>query len=261
MGTVSAIRFSASERPAELGCPNCGFTAWCLPAGLTSHESKQFNDRVEHRRPLKRGEHLHNAGSAQTSLYVINSGFLKTSLVDGDGREQVTGFPMTGDLIGMEAIDSGKYLCTRIALEDSRLCGMRFADFEDLGHTIPALQHHFHRVMGAEIARDHGIMLLLGAMRAEERVATFLLSLSRRFSARGYSGTHFRLPMTRQDIGSYLGLQIETVSRVLSRFSYNELIAIDVKDIEIKSLSRLQQIIGDPETRRSATRRTRSETD
>jgi len=238
----------ADSRPSALPhseCPNCSFVAWYRHAGLSLHEASQFNERVEHRRLVKRGEYLHQAGSALMSLHVICSGFLKTSITDGDGREQVTGFPMTGNLIGMEAIGSGKYMCNRIALEDSSLCGMRYADFEELGHAIPAFQHDFHRVMGAEIARDQGIMFLLGAMRAEERVATFLLNISKRFAARGYSGTHFRLPMTRQDIASYLGLKLETVSRIFSRFNKMQLIAINVKDVEIKNIARLQQLVGD----------------
>ena len=174
---------------------------------------------------------------------MICSGFLKTSITDGDGREQVAGFSMTGELVGMDAIGTGKHMCDTVALEDGSLCGMRYADFEELGRAIPALQHHFHRVMGAEIARDHGIMLLLGAMRVEERIAVFLLNLSRRFSARGYSGTHFRLPMTRQEIASHLGLTLETVSRAFSHFNNIQLTAINGKDVEIRSLARLQQLL------------------
>ena len=258
---MSSVSQGFSVRPASRGCPNCGFTSWCLPAGLTAKGSKQFNDRIEHYRLVKGREYLHHAGSALTSLHVVHSGFLKTSIIDGDGHEQVTGFSMTGDLIGIDAIGTGRYLCNTIALEDSRLCGMRFADLEYLGRAIPALQHHFHRVMGAEIVRSHGIMLLLGPMSAAERLATFLLSLSRRFSARGYSGAHFRLPMTRQDIGSYLGLRIETVSRELSRFNRSGLIAIDAKDVEIKSMAGLQELIGDYEMRRSLARHMKSGTD
>lgn len=256
MSTVRLVS-SLQSRVPQNGCPNCGLDSWCLPANLTLPESKKFNDRIEHRRPVKRSKYLHRAGAPLESLYVINSGFLRTSMADSDGREQVIGFSMTGELVGLDAIGTGKYLCDSIALEDSSLCGMRYSDLEELGHTIPALQHHFHQVMSAEITRDHGIMALLGVMSAEERVATFLLNLSIRFSARGYSGTYFRLPMTRHDIGSYLGLKLETVCRILSHFNNIQLISINQREIEIRSILKLRQRIGVHETTRISTRRTK----
>ncbi len=257
MSTVCHAVFFPSPAPHG-GCPNCSLTAWCLPANLTLHESQQFNDRIEHRRLTMRNEYLHRAGSALTSLYVINSGFLKTSVTDGDGRDQVTGFTMTGEFIGMDAIGTGNHQCDTTALEDSHLCGMRYSDFEELGRAIPALQHHFHRMMGAEIARDHGIMLLLGTMQVEERVAVFLVNLSMRFSARGCSGTHFRLPMSRHEIASYLGMKMETVSREFSRLNNIQLIATNGKDIEIKNLPQLQRMIGVHKTRWPLPRRAKS---
>lgn len=175
------------------------------------------------------------------SLYVVNSGFLKTSVSDSVGREQVIGFSMTGELVGLDAIGEGTYLCDSIALEDSSVCGIRFSDLEELCRTIPALQNHLHTVMGAEIVRDHGIMLLLGAMSAEERVITFLLNISMRFSTLGYSGLNFRLPMTRRNIGSYLGLSLETVSRVFTCLDNMQLLSINHRSIEIKSMLKLQQ--------------------
>lgn len=234
--------------PAPLlrDCPSCRFMAWGQRADLTARESRQFNDRIEHRRPKKRSEYLNQAGAALTSLYVIHSGFLRTSITDGDGREQITGFFMPGELIGMEAIATGMHPCNTTALEDSSVCGMAFADFEQLNRDIPALQHHFHRAMGTEITRDHGMMLLLGAMRAEQRVAVFLLNLSKRFAAGGYSEVRFRLPMTRQEIGNYLGLKTETVSRAFSHFDSIQVIAVHGKDIEIRDLVCLQQLIRDP---------------
>jgi CRP/FNR family transcriptional regulator len=239
-------------------CPDCGLFSWCLSANLNVHESMQFNNRIEHRRLITRNEYLHHAGAALSSLYVIHSGFLKTSMTDSNGREQVTGFSITRDLVGMDAIGTSKHQCDTIALEDSHLCGMRYSDLEELGCVIPALQRHFHRVMGAEIARDHGVMLMLGSMRVEQRVAVFLLNLSKRFRACGYSGTHFRLPMTRREIASYLGVRLETISRVFSHFNNTRLIAMDGKDIEIENLVRLQQIIEAHDTRRPRLRRTRS---
>jgi CRP/FNR family transcriptional regulator len=243
MSAVCPVNFRRSELP-QGSCQNCGFLAWCLPADLTLREANRFNERIVHRRPIKRNEYLHHAGAALTSLNVINSGFLKTSITNGSGHEQITGFSMSGELVGMDAIGATRHLCNTVALEDSHLCGIAFSDFEQLTRNIPALQQHFHRAMGAEITRDYGIMLLLGGMRAEERVAMFLLNISKRFTARGYSGVRFRLPMTRYEIGNYLGLKLETVSRVFSRLDDIELIAINGKEIEIKNLAQLQQRIG-----------------
>ena len=241
-------------------CPNCCFDAWCLPANLAAHEAKKLNDRIEHRRLIKRNEYLHYAGMGLTSLFVIKSGFLKTKVTNRNGREQITGFSMAGELVGLDAIGEGKHQCDTAALVDSHLCAIAYVAWEQLILEIPALQRHFHRAMSAEIVRDHGIMLLLGAMRAEERVGIFLLNLSMRFSARGYSGTHFMLPMTRQDIASYLGLKMETVSRVFSHFHNNQVIAINNKNVEIRSLARLQEIVGDYEPGRFPAPRTKSDT-
>jgi CRP/FNR family transcriptional regulator, anaerobic regulatory protein len=231
--------------PAPLwnDCPNCSFIAWCTPANLTAHQVRQFGDRLEHRRLRKHHEYLHRIGAALISLYVINSGFLRTSITDDEGREQIIGFLMPGDLVGMEAIATGRYQCDTITLEDSSVCGVAFADFQQLNRDIPALQHHFHRALGSEIARDHSMMMMLGVMCAEERVASFLLNLSQRFAARGCSATLFHLPMTRQDIGNYLGLKMETVSRAFSHLASSRLIAIHGKDVEIISVERLQQTI------------------
>ena len=150
---------------------------------------------------------------------------------------------MTGDLLGLDAIETGKHLCDTVALEDSTLCGMRYVDFENLGRNVPALQHHFHRLMSAEIARDKEVMFLLGSMNAKERAAAFLVSMSKRFAARGYSGTRFRLPISRTEIASYIGVKLETVCRVFSGFQHDEIIDIKGKNVELTNLARLQQAL------------------
>jgi CRP/FNR family transcriptional regulator len=244
----SASSFPSAQPDGE--CPNCGFFAWCLPANLELHESKRLNDLVSHQRLIRRDDYLYRAGSSLGILYVICSGFVRTSLSRDDGREQVTGFSMAGELVGMDAIGTGKHICDSVALEDTHVCGIRYADFEGLGRGLPGVQQHFHRMMSAEVTREHGIMFVLGSMRAHERVAVFLLNLSKRFSARGYSAVRFKLPMSRQDIGSYLGLKLETVSREFSHLNDIGIIAINNKNVEIRSLARLQQEIGGHETRR-----------
>ena len=242
MNRKIAIR-AAPPPPQSLECPDCGFIDWGRRADMSVDELKSFCKRIEHHRTRKHHEHLLRAGTTLGVLYVINSGFVKTIISDGKGHEQITGFSMPGDLIGMDAIATGRHQCSTIAIEDSSVCGVAFAELEQLNRDIPALQHHFNQTMGAEITRDHSMMLLLGAMRAEERVAMFLLNLSRRFALRGRSETRFRLPMSRQEIGNYLGLQFETVSRAFSHLAGAQLIAIDGKEVEIRNLEQLRQVL------------------
>ncbi len=225
-------------------CKTCGLRELCLPAGLSQTELEQLDSIVNRKRPLKRGDYLYRAGEELQSLYAIRTGFLKTCMLHDDGREQVAGFHMMGEMLGMDAIGAGKHMADAIALEDSAICEIPFGEFERLSRDVPTLQHHFHRIMSREITRDYGVMLLLGSMRAEERLAAFLLNLSLRFAARGYSAMQFNLRMTREEIGSYLGLKLETVSRAFSHFQQQGLIAVQNKSIEIKKPEALRTMIG-----------------
>ena len=225
-------------------CSTCSLRELCLPAGLDQGELERLDTIVNRKRPLKRGDYLYRAGGTLQSLYAVRTGFLKSCVLHDDGREQVAGFHMMGELLGMDAIGSGKHLCDAVALEDTEVCEIPFHDLEHLSREIPALQQHFHRIMSREIARDYGVMLLLGSMRAEERLAAFLLNLSQRFAARGYSRSRFNLRMTREEIGSYLGLKLETISRAFSRFQSEGVITVQNKNIEIKDLERLRALIG-----------------
>ncbi len=225
-------------------CSTCSLHELCLPAGLDTQELDQLEAIVKRKRPLKRGDYLYRAGGGLQSLFAVRTGFLKSCVLHDDGREQVAGFHMMGELLGLDAIGSGKHLCDAVALENSELCEIPFDELEHLSRDIPALQRHFHRIMSREIARDYGVMLLLGSMRAEERLAAFLLNLSQRFAARGYSPTRFNLRMTREEIGSYLGLKLETVSRAFSHFQNEGVIGVNNKSIEIKDLDRLRALVG-----------------
>jgi CRP/FNR family transcriptional regulator, anaerobic regulatory protein len=243
VGAVCAVKLSTTGLPRST-CPNCGFAAWSQSAHLTSDELKQIDEQVVHFRPIRRHEYVHRSGAPLTSLNIIHSGFLKTSITNCHGNLQVTGFSMRGDMVGMDGISTGVHQCDTIALEDTYLCGIDFARLERITDDIPALRRLFQQTIGVEIARQYGVMFLLGAMRADERVAIFLLNLSKRFAARGCSAVDLRLPMQRREIADYLGLKLETVSRILSRLQECEVIAIDGKNIEIKSVERLHQITG-----------------
>jgi CRP/FNR family transcriptional regulator len=225
-------------------CSTCSLRELCLPAGLDSEELAQVDKMINRRRPVRRGDYLYRAGAELQSLYAIRTGFIKSCVLHEDGREQVAGFHMMGELLGLDAISSGRHLCDAIALEDTEMCEIPFAMLERLAREIVSLQRHFHRLMSREIVHDQGVMLLLGSMRAEERLAAFLLNLSQRFATRGYSSTEFNLRMTREEIGSYLGLKLETISRVLSRFQQEGLIEVRNKYLKILDADALRRVIG-----------------
>jgi CRP/FNR family transcriptional regulator len=227
----------------KTACSTCSLQELCLPAGLSAGELKSVDELIDRRRPVKRGDYLFRSGASLHSLYAIRSGFMKSCVLHEDGREQVAGFHMMGDLMGLDAIGTNQHLCDAVALEDSEVCEIPLKDLEDMSRSIPSLQQHFHRIMSREIARDYGVMLLLGSMRAEERLAAFLLNLSQRFAARGYSQTEFHLRMTREEIGSYLGLKLETVSRTLSHFQAQGLIAVQNKHLRILNMDSLRELV------------------
>jgi len=229
---------------AELkaACANCNLRELCLPAGLSQKELDQLDTLVSVRRKVKRGEALYRASEPFDAVYAVRSGFFKSRVTYEDGRDQVTGFSMAGEILGMDGISQGSHNCDAVALEDSEVCSIPYAHLEDLSREIDGLQRHFHKVMSREIVRESGVMMLLGVMRAEERIAAFLLNLSQRLSARGYSPMEFHLRMTREEIGSYLGLKLETVSRAFSKFQADSLIEVDQKHVRILDIGGLQAI-------------------
>ena len=224
-------------------CSTCNLRELCLPFGLSLEELERLDDLISTRRRIKRGDHLYRVGDSFDAIYAIRSGFFKTDVLLEDGREQVTGFQMGGELLGLDGISTEHHTCNAIALEDSEICAIPFARLESLSREIHTLQRHFHKVMSREIVRDHGVMMLLGTMRAEERLAAFLLNLSQRFTARGFSHAEFYLRMTREEIGSYLGLKLETVSRAFSRFQEEGHIAVQQKHVRILNVDGLKALL------------------
>ncbi len=230
----------------KAACSQCTLRELCLPYGLSASEIEQIESMVGVRRRVKRQQHLYRAGETFEAIYAIRSGFFKTDVLLEDGRDQVTGFQMAGEILGMDGISGEAHTCNAVALEDSEICVIPFAHLERLSREIQALQRHFHQVMSREIVRDHGVMMLLGTMRAEERLATFLLNLSQRFTTRGYSPAEFHLRMTRDEIGSYLGLKLETVSRAFSRFQDEGFISVQQKHIRILDIAGLKKLLNHP---------------
>ena len=246
MSTVIAIQpgFKPASAKFEVSCATCNLRELCLPGALCIEDVQRVENIVYARRRVKRGEALFNAGAEFNAIYAIRSGFFKTSVLDGEGREQVTGFFMVGELLGLDGLGSGAYHGSAIALEDSEVCPIPFANLEEIARTVPALQHNLCQFVAREISHDHGVMLLLGSRRADERLASFLVSLSARYFSRGYSSTEFTLRMTREEIGSYLGLSLETVSRLFSRMQRDGLIVAQQKEIELKDVASLRERVG-----------------
>jgi len=227
----------------KTACSQCNLRELCLPFGLDPREVDQLDEVVGARRKIKRQQHLYRSGDGFEAIYAIRAGSFKTDVILEDGRDQVTGFQMTGEVLGLDGISTERHSCNAIALEDSEVCVIPFSRLEELSRQVESLQHQFHKIMSREIVRDHGVMMLLGSMRAEERLAAFLLNMSQRFTARGFSPSEFHLRMTRDEIGSYLGLKLETVSRAFSRFQEEGLVAVQQKHIRILDTPGLKRLL------------------
>ena len=230
----------------KVACSNCNLRELCMPVDLSPSDLDRIDKLVGTRRQIKRGDSLYQLGTDFKSLFAIRSGFFKTSLTIEDGREQVTGFQMAGEIMGLDGIVSDLHTCDAVALENAEVCVMPFDKIEALSREVSALQHHVHKIMSREIVREHSVMMMLGSMRAEERVAAFLLNLSHRLHARGFSRSELVLRMTREEIGSYLGLKIETVSRTFSKFVADGVLEVKQKNLRILQLDSLHRLVNAP---------------
>ncbi len=217
----------------KVSCGDCTLAELCLPLGLNLDDLAELDNIIKQARPLQRGDYLFNTGDPFQRLYAIRSGAIKVYKVSEDGNEQILGFYLPGELLGFDAIEEQRHVCTAVALETSSYCSIPFSRLEDLCRQLPGLQHQMYRLMSREISTENKSLLLLGKKNAEDKIATFLISLSTRLNLLGYSATEFRLPMSRQEIGNYLGLTVETVSRIFSRLQKEKLISIDRKLIKI----------------------------
>lgn len=227
----------------KVACSNCNLRELCMPMGLKAEELVKIDEVVATRRKIKRGARLYSNGEKFTSLYAIRTGFFKTCINTEDGRNQVTGFQMAGEIIGLDGIVKDHHTCDAVALEDAEVCVMPFDRIEELSREVVSLQRHVHKIMSREIVREHGVMLLLGSMRAEERLAAFLLNLVQRLHARGFSQSELLLRMTREEIGSYLGLKLETVSRTFSKFVEDGIVEVKQRHVRILDTAALKLIV------------------
>ena len=244
-GTID-LPAARSAKPAArpVSCSSCCLAGVCLPSGLDSDKLDEIDELTRAKRRMAKGGALYRSGDTFEALYAVRSGSFKSVGVSRAGEEKVTGLHLPGELLGLDAISTRRHGYDAIALEDSEVCTIPYSRLTQLALRMPQLQGQLLRILSSDISRDQGLMLLLGGMDADRRIAAFLLSLSRRYHNLGYASTRFSLRMTREDIGSYLGLTLETVSRVFSRFQRDGLLAAHQKEVELRDLDRLHERVG-----------------
>ncbi len=228
----------------KIACKNCSLSTLCLPLGLESGDIDKLDQIVKRNRPLHRGDHLFRQGDQFGSLYAVKTGSIKTYAPSQDGGEQVLGFHLPGELIGLDAIEESKHHCSAKVLETTAVCEIPFGRLENLSRHLPSLQHQLFRLLSREIGHDEDMFTLLGKRNAEERLAAFLISLSERFKKRGFSASDFHLSMSRHEIGNYLGLAVETVSRLFTRFQDEGLIKVERRHIQLLAINELHRMSG-----------------
>lgn len=226
----------------SISCTQCRLAKICLPVALDGQDVIKLDEIVKRGRVTQRGEHIYRAGDEFSSVFAIRSGYVKTYRITDDGEEQITGFYFPGEIFGMDGISKHKYTNSAKTLESTAICEIPFERFQELTFEVPNLQRHFFQLMSQEIADDQQLITMLSKKTAEQRIATFLLMVSMRNVERGLSERRFRLAMSRTDIGNYLGLTVETVSRVLSRLSKEGVIDLDQKEVVIVNIEQLREL-------------------
>ena len=238
MSNLALNNETCSHGFIQASCTNCNLKGLCLPLAMDVKDIDRLDHIIQRGRLLQSGDHLYRAGDDFTSIYAVRSGSIKTYLIDDDGIEQITGFYLPGEVLGFDGIDTNNYGCNVVALETSTVCEIPFSRLEELSLQIPTLQRHFFHLMSRHIESNHQMLLTLSKKNAEGRVSTLLLSLSHRYSRRKLSPNAMRLPMSRMDIGNFLGLTIETVSRLQKEGIIN----VDGREVVINDHDRLNEI-------------------
>jgi len=220
-------------------CSTCAFSAACMQRGYDKGHLRDLHVLVEHIGPFREGEHIFREGDPFNAIAAIRGGTVKTYVIDSQGREQVLGFFLPGEVIGLNAISQARYPCNAVALDSVVLCRFSFPNISALATRMPGLQQQLFRLLSEDIGKAS---LLAGNFTADERMAAFIVSLSRRYAERNFSGTRFQLTMTRTDIANYLRLAPETVSRVFRRFQDEGLVHVHRREIELLDPARLQEL-------------------
>jgi len=226
----------------KVSCSACSLRELCLPLGLSNDELQRLESTIKRPRPIHKSDYLFRMGDECRSLYTVRAGSVKTLISTDEGEEQIMGFHLPGELFGLDGLETDIHTCSAVALETTSVCELPIGQFESLCQSIPGLSHQMHRLIGKEVTTDHEMLFLLGKKDAEERLSSFLLSISKRLNQRGFSANEFYLSMSRQDIGNYLGLALETVSRQFTHFQEEGIISVERRHITIHNMDRLKQI-------------------
>lgn len=235
-------RAADNEACSPVTCKDCGIYGLCREVNGPDADLRLLDTIVRNRRMLKRGELLYRIGEPLRAVYAIRCGSVKSYVLTNDGRVQITGFHITGELLGLGAIAANHYASEARVLESTMVCEVPIEVLEAYSEEIPSIRQQMIRIMSQEILDNQELMLLLGKKNSEERLATFLLSFSRRFEKRSYSPTNFNLSMSRSDIGNYLGMAEETVCRVFTRFQDDGLLTTERRQVQLLDLDRLKSI-------------------
>ena len=234
----------------KVRCKECNLRELCFPHGMNDEELDNMDAVVEQPRSLHKNDFLYRDGDKTMAIYAVRSGCVKTMTESANGDEQIVGFHLAGELLGLDGFADGAYSCNAVALETSSVCELPLDQLETLCHKLPGLQKQMRRIMGKEVSKDHKLLLLLGKMTADERLASFLLSLSTRMEERHWNANEFNLMMPRQDIANYLGMAVETVSRLFASFQNENIIEVDRRHITILDMGRLKAMVGDGESKK-----------
>jgi len=234
------LNIQTCPHSTETRCDDCRLAGICLPIGLQLEDIGKLDQIIQRGRPVQKKEYIYHAGDKFKSVYAVRSGAVKTIKITEDGIEQITGFYLPGEIIGIDGLATNSHINSAITLETSAICEIPFSRLEELSTRIPHLQRRFFQIMSKEIASEQQLITLLGKNSAEERIAALLLSISSRNQSRGLSAKDFYLPMSRSDIANFLGLTIETVSRIFTRFHKSGLITLDKKHIVLNHADALR---------------------
>ena len=229
----------------KVSCKECNLRELCFPHGMSEEELTNMEAVVDQPKPLHKNDFLYRDGDSTRAIYAVRSGCVKTMTESANGDEQIVGFHLPGELLGLDGFADGVHTCNALALETSSVCELPLDQLENICCELPSLQKQMRRIMGKEVSNDHKLLLLLGKMTAEERLASFLLSLSARMEERHWKENEFNLSMPRQDIANYLGMAVETVSRLFANFQNEKIIDVDRRHITILDMQRLRSIVGE----------------
>lgn len=228
----------------EPHCHTCSLNSLCLPIALEDNDIKRLDELINRGRPIQKGQILFHQGDTFNGIFAIRSGAVKIYTVSDDGEEQINGFHLASELVGLAGYDLGEFPMSAKALETTTVCEIPLDKVEMLADEIPNFRKQLMRTMADSIRKDHTLMMLLSKKNADERIAAFLLDISHRYARRGFSAKVFRLPMSRVDMANHLGLAVETVSRVFSRFQKQEIVTTEGRDVTISSIDDLSKLAG-----------------